>query len=270
MEEKNIELEGTKAQVRLIERYQYQKSDSHPNLDSTELTTPPPVYVSSTESGNTKAQSRALDRYQYQKPTDSNFDSNELTTPTRRPDQLSTPSMKAMTPLALADETTNQNTSSTESAHDQKNGIDLSTPRRKPSRIPLPGAQVAPTPSRISTSSIHSSKNASSLPRPGSAQSGSSLSGAKSATSIPLRSSLTGRLRNDSLSKPVTPTTQVVHTPGRSTSVCNKRDGLTRAVRRGNNTTPRTAMNDNHETKVRPAKLPFWSNWLKILDNGPS
>lgn len=67
--------------------------------------------------------------------------------------QVSTPSMKAMTPLAM-DELNHHNSSSTESAQDQTE-LDLhhlqnrtDTPRKRPSKIPLPGSKgyLAPKP----------------------------------------------------------------------------------------------------------------------------
>ncbi|XP_044727172.1 uncharacterized protein LOC123290881 isoform X2 [Chrysoperla carnea] len=228
LEEKDIELEGTRARVRLLEqlRFQFQKTasssyDDQNHLDSTNIDESPP---------------------------------------TRRIDQLSTPSMKAMIPIPLADETHIQNNSSTESAHDQKastggTGGDITPRRIKPSRIPLLGT----SPQQRSCT-----KSVSSLTRPGSAQSGSSLSGSKSATSIPTprgtktpRDSLTGRLRsNDSLSKlretsnQQLITTPIVTTPGRSASVCNKRDGVNRLRRVNSNATRNggtTALHDAND-----------------------
>lgn len=102
LEERNIELEGTKAQLRVLSS-KSNKSDFSPEH-----------YVSPLISS-----------------------------------QVSTPSMKAMIPLAM-DELQN-NSSSTESAHDhaeRDSGRNTDTAKRRPSKIPLPGTKgyLAPKP----------------------------------------------------------------------------------------------------------------------------
>lgn len=107
MEERNIELEGTRAQLRVLES-KANKSDfssEHQHDDSHLMQT-----------------------------------------------QVSTPSMKAMIPLAMDD--LQNHSSSTESAHDHaerdssNNRMCPDTPKRRPSKIPLPGTKgyLAPKP----------------------------------------------------------------------------------------------------------------------------
>lgn len=102
MEERNIELEGTKAQLRVL-------ASKSTKSDFMQDTFGSPVILS----------------------------------------QVSTPSMKAMTPLAL-DELQN-NSSSTESAHDhaeRDSSVRGTTSKYRPSKIPLPGSKsyLAPKP----------------------------------------------------------------------------------------------------------------------------
>lgn len=102
LEERNIELEGTKAQLRVL------ASKSSKSSDFSVETFGSPVILN----------------------------------------QVSTPSMKAMTPLAL-DELQN-NSSSTESAHDhaERDSGRGSASKYRPSKIPLPGSKsyLAPKP----------------------------------------------------------------------------------------------------------------------------
>lgn len=106
LEERNIELEGTRAQLRVLES-KTNKSDYSP---------------------------------------DHHTDGQMLQT------QVSTPSMKAMIPLAMDD--MQNHSSSTESAHDQterdssNNRMCPDTPKRRPSKIPLAGTKgyLAPKP----------------------------------------------------------------------------------------------------------------------------
>lgn len=103
LEERNIELEGTKAQLRVL------ASKSTKSTEYQDMAFGSPVIMS----------------------------------------QVSTPSMKAMTPLAL-DELQN-NSSSTESAHDntERDSSVRGTPSKyRPSKIPLPGSKsyLAPKP----------------------------------------------------------------------------------------------------------------------------
>lgn len=101
MEERNIELEGTKAQLRVL-------SSKSTKSEFLQDTFGSPIILS----------------------------------------QVSTPSMKAMTPLAL-DELQN-NSSSTESAHDnaERDSVRGTTSKYRPSKIPLPGSKsyLAPKP----------------------------------------------------------------------------------------------------------------------------
>lgn len=101
LEERNIELEGTKAQLRVLASKSMKSEYSEDTFGS-------PVILN----------------------------------------QVSTPSMKAMTPLAL-DELHN-NSSSTESAHDhaERDSVRGTASKYRPSKIPLPGAKsyLAPKP----------------------------------------------------------------------------------------------------------------------------
>lgn len=130
VEERNIELEGTRAQLRVMESKLANRSDYSPEhksnvANSTRLSSHDGITIMHTS------------------------------TPTRIPHSqtISTPSMKAMVPLAM--EEAFQHSSSTESAHDQQDreagmGKCPETPKRsKPSKIPLPGTKgfVAKPPS---------------------------------------------------------------------------------------------------------------------------
>uniref|UniRef100_U5EDY3 Putative javelin-like protein n=1 Tax=Corethrella appendiculata TaxID=1370023 RepID=U5EDY3_9DIPT len=128
LEEKTIELEGTKAQLRVIEAKSHQKLSS--NFNSPEHN----------RSTSTILLSPARDTMTIIRCLQSSS-------------QVSTPSMKAMVPLPM-DEML-QHSSSTESAQDQAER-DCSrltatcpdTPKRRPSKIPLPGTKgyIAPKP----------------------------------------------------------------------------------------------------------------------------
>ncbi|XP_037927111.1 serine-rich adhesin for platelets isoform X6 [Hermetia illucens] len=117
LEEKDIELEGTKAQLRVLEA----KTASSKSDYSTETNRSSSTMIISPRG-----------------------DSPPIT-----PTQISTPSMKAMTPLAM--EEIQQHSSSTESAQDQTerdSRLGPDTPKRRPSKIPLPGTKgyLAPKP----------------------------------------------------------------------------------------------------------------------------
>lgn len=110
-------------------------------------------------------------------------------TPNRQ--TISTPSMKAMIPLTMDEGF--QNSSSTESAHDQDRDLGLSkcpeTPRRsKPSKIPLPGMKgfVAKPPSGRGVSSTNKSltKSTSSLYNGQKSSEPSSITTSKKDTSL--------------------------------------------------------------------------------------
>lgn len=129
LEEKSIDLEGTRAQLRIIEtKKTMHKSETMPLSSSSPNVSPIRL-----------------------RPMMMMMPSTPITS-----SQVSTPSMKAMTPLAM-DEI--HNNSSTESAHDQSElesrggsgggGTSTDTPRRRaPSKIPLPGTKgyLAPKP----------------------------------------------------------------------------------------------------------------------------
>lgn len=237
LEDKNIELEGTRARVRMLEQLQKPNSATSPDiipaLDST--------------------------------PVDHAITRSEITTA----------SMKAMSPLPLNLQL--DHSSSTESAHDQAESARKAADgaRRRPSKIPLvksaapkpPGGKHSPAPAARS-------RSGESPGRPHSAQSwrnkseGNSLSGSKSNSSLPksrngslvsARDSLTGKLRSgDSLSK-------VRDSPANSFGLT--RNALRKsqsggAVRRAN------SIRDSPEAKVR-SKFSLWINWLKN-NNGPT
>ncbi|CRL05124.1 CLUMA_CG018239, isoform B [Clunio marinus] len=198
IEERNIELEGTRAQLRVMESKLANRSDLSPdhqsssNVNSTKLSSHDGITIMHTSTPNRLPHSHSQ--------------------------TISTPSMKAMVPLAM-DEAF-QNSSSTESAHDQQEReLALSkcpeTPKRsKPSKIPLPGTKgfIAKPPSgrppingppsnkslTKSTSSLYNGQKSSgpssitkkdtSLTRPDSVQSwrNMSLEGKNRSSSIPI------------------------------------------------------------------------------------
>lgn len=220
---KDIELEGTKAQLRVIEQRQKPAAGSSPDIIPTLETSP----------------DRPLSR-----------------------SEITTASMKAMSPLPLNLQL--DNTSSTESAHDQAEAAKKGEARRKPSKIPLVKSYAAPKPpgGKHSPAPGARSRSGDSPGRPHSAQSwrnkseGNSLSGSKSRNGslVNAKDSLTGKLRsNDSLSK-------MRDSPGNSF-------GSGRNTLRKSPSVRRTAsIRDSPEAKVRSK---FW-NWLKILDNSPA
>lgn len=132
MEEKSIELEGTKAQLRVIES----KNASIAAAGTTTLLTTPTLACGKLDFSPEHQRGHMLM-------------SSTRDSALRLQSQVSTPSMKAMIPLAM-DELL-QNSSSTESAQDQAerdNRICPDTPKRRPSKIPLPGTKgyTAPKP----------------------------------------------------------------------------------------------------------------------------
>lgn len=154
LEEKTIELEGTKAQLRVLESKQQQSGKSsvassgfspehHPVTTVTVTTaTPTPVKPSvvSTSAGGIVTSHLAS-------PVHQPYHQRGDLTLRLQQSQVSTPSMKAMIPLAM-DEILHHS-SSTESAQDQQERLQYpETPKRKPSKIPLPGTKgyVAPKP----------------------------------------------------------------------------------------------------------------------------
>jgi len=192
IEERNIELEGTRAQLRVMEYKTNRSEIQQPHLDnSSSSNITDDNQLSSKHDGitimHTSTPSRLLKHSQ----------------------MISTPSMQAMTPLVM-DEVF-QHSSSTESAQDQQER-ELTTcmkypetPKRsRPSKIPLPGSMnksvVAKPPSGRPTSTIMSAsagppsnrsltKSTSSLTRPDSSvQSWRNLSleGKSRSSSIPI------------------------------------------------------------------------------------
>lgn len=143
MEEKSIELEGARAQLRVIESKSLSKSDyGSPEHTIRSTIMLPPVTL------HTPSQSQSS-LY-------------------RDANQISTPSMKAMIPLAM-DDATLHHSSSTESAQDhaeRDNNKCPDTPKRRPSKIPLPGQKgyVAPKPPSGKISSAGQSRNLSGPP----------------------------------------------------------------------------------------------------------
>lgn len=144
IEERNIELEGTRAQLRVMESKLASRSDLSPehtssNTNSARLSIRDGITIMHTSTPN-----RILPHSQ----------------------TISTPSMKAMIPLVM-DEAF-QHSSSTESAHDQQEREAAmakypETPKRsKPSKIPLPGTKgfIAKPPSgRTPTTGPSSNKS---------------------------------------------------------------------------------------------------------------
>ncbi|XP_017772093.1 PREDICTED: uncharacterized protein LOC108559354 isoform X2 [Nicrophorus vespilloides] len=109
LEDRNIELEGTKARVRMLENLQKPPSGRSPDIIPTMEAALPSLTISRSE--------------------------------------ITTASMKAMSPFPINLQL--DHSSSTESAHDQAESARKSgseTPRRKPSRIPLVKSYAAPKP----------------------------------------------------------------------------------------------------------------------------
>ena len=193
IEERNIELEGTRAQLRVMEsKLASSRSDSSPDHQSSNV--------------NSRLSSH------------DGITIMHTSTPNRIPhsQNISTPSMKAMIPLTMDEEF--KHSSSTESAHDQQEREAAmakcpETPKRsKPSKIPLPGMKgfVAKPPSgrppvtgppsnkslTKSTSSLYNgqksigpssiTKKDTSLTRPDSVQSWRNMSFDGKSSSIPI------------------------------------------------------------------------------------
>ncbi|KPU79861.1 uncharacterized protein Dana_GF16890, isoform C [Drosophila ananassae] len=108
LEEKNIELEGTKAQLRLVEsRLQASNSTTNSYLNSSQHD-----YETNRSSASTTLM---LSR----RGVSDSVDSTSTAMPAPPVTQISTPSMKAMVPLAMDE--LQQHSSSTESAHEHEN-----------------------------------------------------------------------------------------------------------------------------------------------------
>ncbi|XP_053682310.1 uncharacterized protein LOC128732898 [Sabethes cyaneus] len=181
LEEKSIELEGTKAQLRVLESKQSGKSSGA--AAATAAFNPEHHHQSSSSAGKagcnitvvSTSAGGIVSHQQHRTASSSTTTSAELVQPQspvhqhlhhhqhqqqqrdlalrlQQSSQVSTPSMKAMIPLAM-DEMLHHS-SSTESAQDQAERDSSArlqcpeTPRRRPSKIPLPGTKgyVAPKP----------------------------------------------------------------------------------------------------------------------------
>ncbi|XP_058444401.1 uncharacterized protein LOC131426022 isoform X2 [Malaya genurostris] len=173
LEEKTIELEGTKAQLRVLESKQNGKSSGyspehsqhHHHQHATNAGTigrgSTVTVVTTSAGGIVSHQHRSASTselgqqlspvHQHHHHLHHQQQQRDLALRLQQA-QVSTPSMKAMTPLAM-DEILHHS-SSTESAQDQAERDSASrlqcpeTPRRRPSKIPLPGTKgyVAPKP----------------------------------------------------------------------------------------------------------------------------
>ncbi|KRG02226.1 transcription initiation factor TFIID subunit 1 isoform X2 [Drosophila mojavensis] len=108
LEEKNIELEGTKAQLRVLESRLHSSSSANSYLNSSQHD-----YETNRSSASTTLM---LSRRGVPDSVDSASASVSVAQP--RSDQISTPSMKAMVPLAMDE--LQQHSSSTESAHEHE------------------------------------------------------------------------------------------------------------------------------------------------------
>ncbi|XP_055625750.1 serine-rich adhesin for platelets isoform X2 [Toxorhynchites rutilus septentrionalis] len=215
LEEKNIELEGTKAQLRVLESKQSGggKSGFSPEHGANSAKTSPTVaagatVVTTSAGGIVSHQHRSVStselsqlspvhhHHHYQQQQQHHPQQQRDLALRLQQTQVSTPSMKAMVPLAM-DEVL-QHSSSTESAQDQAERDSGShnkmqcpeTPRRRPSKIPLPGTKgyVAPKPptGRNFTGSQHYSRQDKSSPSPSGSLSNKSLN--KSTGSLYMKS----------------------------------------------------------------------------------
>uniref|UniRef100_A0A1Q3F5C0 Uncharacterized protein n=1 Tax=Culex tarsalis TaxID=7177 RepID=A0A1Q3F5C0_CULTA len=163
LEEKNIELEGTKAQLRVLESKQQQQQhqqqsgkssvassgfspEHHATAVTAATTTTTPTTPSSVKPSVVSTSAGGIVTSHLSSPVHQPYHQRDLTLRLQQ-SQVSTPSMKAMIPLAM-DEILHHS-SSTESAQDQAERLAYpETPKRKPSKIPLPGTKgyVAPKP----------------------------------------------------------------------------------------------------------------------------
>lgn len=234
LEDKNIQLEGTKARVRMLEQLQKPAHESSPDII--------PTHDSHGE----------------------HFTRSEITTA----------SMKAMSPLPLNLQLDHSSSTESAHDQAESNRKNEQTTKRKPSKIPLVKNSTpkpsADKHSPIPTSTR--SRSGESPGRPHSAQSwrnrseGNSLSSNRNHSSlaksrngslVSAKDSLTGKLRNsDSLSK-------LRDSPGNSFSSNRNtlRKSSTSSIRRTG------SIRDSPEAKVR-SKFSLWINWLK--NNGPS
>ncbi|XP_026479308.1 uncharacterized protein LOC113385679 [Ctenocephalides felis] len=216
LEEKNIELEGTRARIRILENKTINR------------------YSSST---NVVLHGKDITHNDGFKPI-SNSNQGQL--------------IVVKTPASPY-------SSSTESAHDvdtNHNGFNSTSPKHRPSRIPLPGHSrtASTTPSKLNVSpnrslSRDSCRSASSIPIAKTPH--TTMRNLSSPVPRLKRDSLTGRIRNhDSLSR-----------VREKNLISSNKNVSTLHKNAGSNT---HLVSD----KVRQQKMPFWSNWFKMLDSG--
>lgn len=234
MECKDIELEGTKAQVRVLEQRPRPSTGKSPDIIPT---------------------------------TDTSSDLLQLRS------EITTASMKAMSPLPLNLQLDHSSSteSAHDQAESNKKG-DQS--RRKPSKIPLVKSYAAPKPpggKHISNTSGARSRSGESPGRPHSAQSwrnkseGNSLNGksrdnslhkSRNGSLVNAKDSLTGKLRS----------TDSNISPKVRDSPVNSFGSGRNTLRKSHSVRRTSSIRDSPEAKVR---FKFW-NWLKILDNNPT
>ncbi|XP_064550872.1 serine-rich adhesin for platelets isoform X2 [Drosophila montana] len=145
LEEKNIELEGTKAQLRVLESRLHGSSSTNSYLNSSSQHD----YETNRSSASTTLM---LSRRGVPDSVDSASTSVSAAMP--RSDQISTPSMKAMVPLAM--EELQQHSSSTESAHEHE-------PERTPNDSTQSKTMVNISPSPLGSSTPTAAASSSSI-----------------------------------------------------------------------------------------------------------
>ncbi|XP_068085009.1 serine-rich adhesin for platelets isoform X2 [Anabrus simplex] len=251
LEEKNIELEGTRARVRVLERLQTKCCS-----EQTAAVTPLPT----TE-----------DNIHHSSSTESAHDHTEVKTsssPKKRPSKIPLPGLKSYTaPKPPSGKTAGKNKDS------------LASWKSKTDTFSFSGGKASSWKNRGDSNSSLLSGGGKSRESSSGLKSNSSLSGRQnsreSLSGNKSRSdSLVGKKHNgDSLSSSKTSHNSF------SSSASNKKDSLpvsgrskTLSSRRVSSTGSRVGElgSTDQNSKVRPTKLAFWSNWLKFMDNGPS
>lgn len=251
LEDKNIQLEGTKARVRMLEQLQKPTRESSPDLIRT--------HDSAGE----------------------HFTRSEITTA----------SMKAMSPLPLNlqfDHSSSTESAHDQAESTRKHSEPSNTIKRKPSKIPLVKNSTQKPPATDNNkhspipSSTSRSRRGESPGRPHSSQSWrnrsegnnnsfsgsrnhSSLAKSRNGSLVSARDSLTGKLRSsDSMSK-------LRDSPANSFNSNRntlRKSGTSGSSSSASSSVRRTAsVRDSPEVKVR-SKFSLWINWLK--SNGPS
>lgn len=216
LEEKNIELEGTRARIRILENKTINRYSS---------------------ASNTILHGKDITHTDGFKPVANNNQGQTL----------------------IVKMPASPYSSSTESAHDGDTnnhiGFNSTSPKHRPSRIPLPGHSrtASTTPSKLNVSpnrslSRDSCRSASSIPI---AKTTHTMRNLSSPVPRLKRDSLTGRIRNhDSLSRV---REKNLLGSNKNVSLLHKNNGSNVHL-----------VSD----KVRQQKMPFWSNWFKMLDSG--